>query len=292
MESAPAIGAGGGMNPQGVRRRLHFWMPSPRPPLPGTPFPELFGAFLFLTAAIPPATLLARRFVPAFLLTAALATVAQWLKALTPRGAAAGAASSMLLFMGGGPGAFAGLAAVFLLTSASTRVGYERKRRLGLAETREGRSASQVLANTGVAALLALVAPFSTSPTLWLAAAAAAMAEAAADTVSSELGQAAAGPTYLITSLRAVPPGTNGGVSLAGTLAGMLAAGIVAGTCAAFGVITGSCAAVVVAAAIAGMFVDSLLGATAEPRGLLNNNGVNLAGTLVAAGTTFAICNL
>jgi uncharacterized membrane protein len=40
------------------------------------------------------------------------------------------------------------------------------------------------------------------------------------------------------------------------------------------------------------MFTDSLLGATAEPRGLLNNNGVNLAGTLVAAGAAFVICNL
>ncbi|MGH9509340.1 MAG: DUF92 domain-containing protein, partial [Terriglobales bacterium] len=87
---------------------------------------------------MPPTTLLARRFVPAFLLTAALATVAHWLKAVTPRGAAAGAASSMVLFLGGGPGAFAGLTAVFLLTSLSTRVGYERKRRLGVAENRQG----------------------------------------------------------------------------------------------------------------------------------------------------------
>ncbi|MGH9531736.1 MAG: DUF92 domain-containing protein, partial [Terriglobales bacterium] len=147
-------------------------------------------------------------------------------------------------------------------------------------------------ANTGVAALLALVAPFSPSPAIWIAAAAAAMAEAAADTVSSELGQAAGGPTYLITSLRAVPPGTNGGVSLAGTLAAVLAAAIVAGTCAAFGVVTGRQAAVVTGAAVVGMFADSFLGATAEPRGLLNNNQVNLAGTLVAAGVGFVICNL
>jgi uncharacterized membrane protein len=50
-------------------------------------------------------------------------------------------------------------------------------------------------------------------------------------------------------------------------------------------------AAAVTLAAVAGMFVDSLLGAAAEPRGLLNNNGVNLAGTLVAAGVAFVIGN-
>lgn len=266
-------------------------MPLRGGPLPGQRFPAFFAALLVLTSALPPASLFARRFVPAFLLTAALATVAQWLKAVTPHGAVAGAAASMLLYMGGGPGAFAGLTAVFLLTSISTRIGYERKRRLGVAESREGRNAGQVLANTGIAALLAAISPFTPAPALWLAAAAAAMAEAAADTVSSELGQTAGGSTYLITSLRAVPPGTNGGISLAGTLAGLLAAGIVAGTCVAFGVIHESAAVIVVGAAVVGMFADSLLGATAEPRGLINNNGVNLAGTGTAAIVGFVIGN-
>jgi uncharacterized protein (TIGR00297 family) len=276
------------MNPQARRRRLHFWMRPPDPPLPRVSA----ACFLIFRDWTPPATLLDRRFIPAFILTAALATVARWLKAVTLQGAVAGAAVSMLLFLGGGPGAFAGLTAVFLLTWMSTRLGYERKQRLGLAENRAGRNAAQVLANTGVAAVVAAVAPFSPAPALWLAAAAAALAEAAADTVSSELGQAVGGPTYLITSLRAVAPGTNGGVSLAGTLAGVLAAGIVAGTWAGFGVLTVAQAGVACAAGLLGMFTDSLLGATAEPRGLLNNNGVNLAGTLVAALVAFAICDL
>jgi len=291
MESAPATGTAGLRNRRIRYHWLPSWMPLRNRPLPGQRFPAFFAALLVLTTALPPASLFARRFVPAFMLTAALATVTQWLKAVTPQGAVAGAAASMLLYMGGGPGAFAGLTAVFLLTSISTRIGYERKRRLGLAENREGRNASQVLANTGVAALLAAVSPFTPAPALWLAAAAAAMAEAAADTVSSELGQTAGGPTYLITSLRAVPPGTNGGISLAGTLAGLLAAAIMAGTCLAFGVIHSSAAAVVVIAAVVGMFVDSLLGATAEPRGLINNNGVNLAGTGTAAIVGFVIGN-
>lgn len=201
----------------------------------------------------------------------------------------AGGAASLLLFLGGGVGAFAGLATVFLLTWASTRWGYERKLRLGVAERREGRSAGQVLANTAVAAVLAAGSPFAASPELWLAASAGALAEAAADTVSSELGQAAGGRTLLVTNLRAVAPGTNGGVSLTGTLAGLLAAATVVAACAALGMVTGSQAAAAAVAAVLGMLVDSFLGATLEPRGVLTNNGVNLAGTLVAAGTTLLL---
>ncbi len=211
---------------------------------------------------------------------------------MTSRGAVAGAAASLLLFLGAGPGAFAGLTTVFLLTWISTRLGYQGKLRLGVAERREGRSAGQVVANTAVAAVLAAASPFAASPDLWLAATVAALAEAAADTVSSELGQAAGGRTFLLTNFRAVAPGTNGGVSLAGTLAGLLAAGVVAATCAASEVILSHHAAAATMAAMLGMFVDSLLGATLEPRGWLNNNGVNLAGTLVAAGVAFLICDL
>ena len=51
-----------------------------------------------------------------------------------------------------------------------------------------------------------------------------------ADTLSSELGILSKSPPRLITSLsfRQVPPGTNGGVSLAGTLAGALGSAIIA----------------------------------------------------------------
>ena len=255
--------------------------------LPGS----LAGSLIFLTDPVPLAHLLGRRFAPALLLTAALAAVAQRLGAVTPQGAMAGASASLLLFLGGGPGAFAGLTTVFLLTWISTRWVHERKLRLGVAEKREGRSAGQVLANTTVAALLAAASPFAASSELWLAGAAAALAEAAADTVSSEFGQAAGGRTLLLTNLRAVTPGSNGGVSLAGTLAGLLAAGIVAATCAVFGVIPGPHAAAATVAAMLGMFVDSFLGATAEPRGWITNNGVNLAGTLMAAGTAWVICD-
>jgi uncharacterized protein (TIGR00297 family) len=186
------------------------------------------------------------------------------------------------------------IVAVFLLAFAATRAGRAKKERLGTAEKRRGRSASQVAANLGVAALAAsiplqvwlvnagLVRSTLTPPPV-LPLALAALAEAAADTVSSEIGQVLGGRPRLIISLKAVDPGRDGAVSLAGTLAGLVAAAIVAGT--------GTWAlrgdwilfAVSTAGGVFGLFFDSLLGATFEEHGWLNNDAVNFLSTVSAA---------
>jgi len=170
-----------------------------------------------------------------------------------------------------------------VLTWAATRLGNRRKRQLGTAEAGSGRSASQVVANVGIAAAAALAGLASGHPAAWLVASAAALAEAAADTTSSEVGQAVSDSAYLITDFRPVPVGMNGGISVAGTLAGMAAAVAVASVCAATRMIAWHWLLPVAAAATLGMFVDSLLGATLERRRWLNNDAVNLLSTLVAA---------
>ena len=55
----------------------------------------------------------------------------------------------------------------------------------------------------------------------------AALAEATADTLASELGEVLGGPPFMITTLRRVAPGTDGAISLAGTVAGTCAAVVV-----------------------------------------------------------------
>ena len=85
-----------------------------------------------------------------------------------------------------------------------------------------------------------------------------------------------------------MPPGSNGAVSLPGTAFGAAAALLVALVAVSMGMIAASALGLVVLAALAGMFVDSLLGATLErPEGSqgwgLNNDAVNLLGTLTAA---------
>jgi uncharacterized protein (TIGR00297 family) len=191
--------------------------------------------------------------------------------------------------------------AVSLLAHVSTRLGRAHKERLGTAERLHGRSASQVAANLGLAALASndLVQGWLTD-THWFArstqapmplftVALAALAEAAADTVSSEIGQVLGGRPTLITDGGRVDPGTEGAISLAGSLAGLAAAAIVSalGTLALHGdsaVFWISCGA-----GWLGMFFDSLLGATLERRGLLNNDLVNFLSTAGASGMALGL---
>jgi len=169
-----------------------------------------------------------------------------------------------------------------MLAWITTRLGYQQKLRLGTAERREGRTASQVLANLGVAtACAALYARHRNG--VFLLAIAAALAEAAADTVSSELGQANSRQARLITTWEVVPAGTDGGITLAGTLAGIAAAVLVSSVGALTALISWRWVGISVAAAVIGMIADSFIGAWLERRHWLNNDAVNLVGTLIAA---------
>ena len=183
--------------------------------------------------------------------------------------------------------------AVFVLADISTRLGREKKLRLGTAERRQGRSAAHVAANLGVAGLAcdglaqSMLAGSNwfahAAPDLLLAAGLAALAEAAADTISSEIGQVLGGQPRMITSMRRVEAGTDGAVSLVGTLAGVAAAGIVAAVGA--WALGGGAAMFWISytGGVFGLFFDSLLGATLERRGWLNNDAVNFLSTASAA---------
>lgn len=221
------------------------------------------------------------------LLTVGFTVLARLVRGVTNSGALAGAFSCFVLYMGGGPGAFAALIAVFALAWITTRLGYGRKQKIGTAERREGRKASQVLANLGVATACAAASIVSHDRTLFLLAMAAALSEAAADTVSSEMGQAFSEQARLITTWRSVPPGTDGGISLIGTLSGVVAAGIVSSVCLLGGLLPRRWLVISAGAAILGMLADSFLGAMLERRRLVNNDSVNLFGTLVAAAAAF-----
>lgn len=201
-------------------------------------------------------------------------------------GAIAGAAVAYTLMAVGGWQMFAVLFLVFALTWLATRAGRSRKSALGLAEKKAGRAAAQVMANLAVAAAAMAALSCGLDRALALAIAVAVLAEAAADTVSSEIGQAFARNARLITSWKRVSPGTNGAVSLVGTLAGVGAACVVVFAAHALGVLRWM--NLVLIAALFGTVVDSLLGATVENRGWLNNDAVNLLATASAAGMVYA----
>jgi uncharacterized protein (TIGR00297 family) len=226
-------------------------------------------------------------------LTAVAVTVvfsgAAWLlNGVTVSGALAGAVVTLAMYVSAGPGAFVALVFVFVIALATTRLGYARKQQLGTAERGEGRSASQVFANLGVAALAAVLFRISQHP-IWLIAATAALAEAAADTASSEVGQASSETVRLITSLARVPAGTDGGITVLGTVAGAIAASLVAACCVVVNLIPSSAFAVVSVAGFCGMLLDSVLGALFERRAVLNNDMVNLLGTIFSGAIAMII---
>lgn len=229
--------------------------------------------------------------VPAGLaVTAAFAIAARLLRSVSISGALAGAAVTFLLWIAWPP-LFLVEFTVFVLTAAATRAGYRRKQQLGTAEKREGRSASQVLANLAVATAAALAATYLRQPLLMFGCAGA-LAEAAADTLSSEMGQALGSEPVLITSLRPVPVGSDGGVSGPGTLAGIAAALVVPGVSVLLRVIPAHGFAIAAIAGITGMLFDSLLGATLERARALNNDQVNFSSTLFAAAVAILIASL
>lgn len=222
-------------------------------------------------------------------LTLLFSALGRAVRGVTTGGAVAGAVVCFALLWAAGLGAFAALLMVFLLTWIATRIGYSRKQHLGTAEARAGRDALQVLANLGTVAGCAVF-----YVTLWpdrrlLIAMSAALAEAAADTVSSEIGQAVGGAPRLITTWQEVAPGTDGAITLAGTLAGTVAAIGVASVCVLAHIFDWKLLAVCAGAGLAGMIFDSLLGATLERRRLLGNNAVNFASTIIAALIAFLL---
>ena len=221
----------------------------------------------------------------AVLVTVVFATMARLVRGVSLGGAMAGAVVCFLLYAGAGFGAFAALVSVFALTWISTRFGYRRKEKLGTAEKLDGRTALQVLANLVVAASCAGLSALSERKAVFLLAVSAALSEAAADTVSSELGQARSAKARLITTWNEVAAGTDGGVSWVGTSAGIAAAAVVSLVCVITGLIPLRWLGTSIFAAVAGMIADSFLGALLERRKLLNNDAVNFLGTLIAAAT-------
>jgi uncharacterized protein (TIGR00297 family) len=213
--------------------------------------------------------------------TALFAALAYALGMVSRGGALGGFVVGVLIYSSLGPRGFAVLALFVVGGSLLTRLGYGRKRRTGTAEAAGGRrGAKNALANCAVAVACALLYAV-TSSEVFTGAFVASLGAAFADTAESEVGQLYARAPRLITTLRTVPPGTDGAVSLTGTLAGIAAATLTAALGFALGLVDGPTSMLVVAlAGFLGTVVDSLVGALA-PR--VGNELTNAICTLVAA---------
>lgn len=170
--------------------------------------------------------------------------------------------------------------AFFIIGAATTRYRYGDKERFGVAQEHGGvRGYFNVFANGIVAtgaAILYGVTGHPGSVALFMGS----VASAAADTTASEIGVTGKTP-YLITTLRPVPRGTNGGVTLRGEGAAIIAAALVAGLAWLMGVADLRMVVATVVAGFVGTNVDSLVGATLENSGRVGNAGTNLIATFI-----------
>lgn len=110
-----------------------------------------------------------------------------------------------------------------------------------------------------------------------------AIATATADTLASEIGVLQ--QPRLITTLKKVPPGTDGGISILGTAVGIIGAGIIGFASWILGIMPEPLTAIKIAviSGTVGCFMDSILGATLERKDLLTNEHVNLLATITGA---------
>ncbi len=186
----------------------------------------------------------------AALVTVLFATLAYVLRGVNLTGAAAGLIATFALTLAGGPPMFCAVLLVFVLTYLATRFGRQRKNELQIAERGKGRDGAQVLANIGVTAMVATLSQLTAWHAPLLVASIAALAEAAADTVSSEMGKALAGNARLVTSWKLVAAGTDGAISASGTVLGICAAALVCMETVATGILNPRDAAMAMIAAI------------------------------------------
>jgi uncharacterized protein (TIGR00297 family) len=232
--------------------------------------------------ALEPAGL--RGFAVALGINAAVALLAAALRVVRPSGAFAGALLGTVILGFGGAGLYVLLWVFFLGGTLATRFRRARKEAMGKAEEKGGRrGAPNVLANVSVPAFCALAAGLGPHDGALRVAAAAALATALMDTVGTEVGQAIASPTVLLPDFRRVPPGTDGAVSVAGTLAGLAAAGLLAWIGVRALVFTGAAGVAVVLAALLGTVLESLLGRAGAPWRVSNGHVLNFFNTLAGA---------
>ncbi len=157
----------------------------------------------------------------------------------------------------------------FLLSSLLSRMGKGIKQQFDLIfEKGHQRDYAQVLANGGVAGSMMILFMFYKNPLIYLYYLAA-LAAATADTWATEIGILLRQRPRFILNLRPVPPGTSGGITLAGLLAAFLGAAILTisgyaflnskislSSVGLFWLITGS--------GFMGSIIDSYLGATLQ----------------------------
>jgi len=174
----------------------------------------------------------------------------------------------------------------FILGSAATKYKFEYKKRIGVDQGRGGaRGYRNVFANGIVAAAAAVLFGVFQQP-VFVVMYVGCVATAAADTLASEIG-VTGGIPYMITTLKKVPIGTNGGVTPTGEIVSLIGSFTVSLVALLLKVITPEMMIICTIAGFVGTNIDSIVGALLENRGFFGNAGTNLLATI--GGGVFAV---
>ncbi|MGL5063594.1 MAG: DUF92 domain-containing protein [Microcoleus sp.] len=193
----------------------------------------------------------------------------------------------------------------FLVGSGVTRIGKAEKEAAGIAEKRSGARGPENVWGSALTATVCAVAVLALSIlgqtdqiiggtgklpvpqdaiSLLLLGYAASFCTKLSDTSGSEIGKAYGKRTFLITTLQPVPPGTEGAVSLEGTLAGVAASIAIALLAWTVGLIDLTGIVFCVIAAFIATNIESVIGATVQSKfEWLTNEVVNFFNTLIGA---------
>ena len=230
----------------------------------------------------------------AFVLNALLIAVAQRLPLLTSAGwVHAGALGTILWGCLGWRGWLA-VVIYLVLGSMVTRLGMAQKKLAGLAEGRGGRRGPENVwgsAATGAVVAILIKLDLGFEPLLYLGFSAS-FAAKLADTFGSEIGKRWGRTTVLITTLRPVPAGTDGAISLEGTLASALGSLLMTFVMVSLSLVPFGLEGALLVASIGllATLMESLLGAIAQDRiSWLSNELVNGLQTSFAAVFAIAI---
>jgi uncharacterized protein (TIGR00297 family) len=171
----------------------------------------------------------------------------------------------------------------FVIGGIFTKYKYDYKRAIGIAQEGGGARGYRNVFGNGIVALVCAIAFGITGNALLVIAYIGAVATATGDTLASEIGQTYRKLPRLITDLRLVPHGTDGGITTLGEYSALAGAGAIAIIAILLGVGTFNMIVPVILGGFFGANVDSVLGAVLERRHYLTNSSVNLLATVAGA---------
>jgi uncharacterized protein (TIGR00297 family) len=213
-------------------------------------------------------------------IAAMLATSLRW---ISVKGTVLAFLFGVFVFVSMGWQAYLLLCTFLVLGSIATRLGRQRKADLRVAEGRGGkRGLSNVLCNGAVPFLIAGFSLWIKSPAIAVAFAGA-VSTATLDTVATEIGQWLGKKPVNPLTFHPVKVGTPGGISREGTMAGLLAATLVAATCFLTGWLPSAAVPVIVFGAMVGGPTESLIASTLKNRPVHSGSILNIYNTLMGA---------